>query len=503
MSSNILQHFYKTAQQWPHKTALIDKQGAYSFEELAKLVQQKAQYFNGQNIQAGDRVLVLVPMSRELYINVLALFHIGAVAVFVDQWADKKRILQSCELAQCKALIAGLKLRLLSYFFKATRNIPLKLNAYSTHDYPQTLALYDAAPEHPALITFTTGSTGVPKAPVRTHKILAAQFDALVPLLHAEDDEVIDMPMLPIVLLLNLGIGRTSVIADFNPRKPALFDSAHLLQQCIQHKVNSITASPFYLEQLAQYQKRSNSNFRFKYLFSGGGPIFPPLVALLNEYLCAESQIVFGSTEAEPIAHIYSKDLALNFASTQKGLCVGKIDKAAQVKILRITHKTIDATYFKENECGINEYGEICVSGAHVVEQYYNNEAAFLENKIIDEQGKLWHRTGDCGYLNEDSFLFLLGRSNQIIEKKDKFYFPFIIESELLQIEAISIGTLIIKNNELLLALQLKENTDEVSLKLALQARSVAYDKLILLPHIPRDPRHHTKIDYKALELLL
>ncbi|NJM17110.1 MAG: hypothetical protein HC896_18550 [Bacteroidales bacterium] len=74
-------------------------------------------------------------------------------------------------------------------------------------------------PHATALITFTTGSTGTPKAADRSHAFLKEQFNALLDEIKPSANDV-DMPVLPIVLFVNLGVGCTSVIADFNVAEP-------------------------------------------------------------------------------------------------------------------------------------------------------------------------------------------------------------------------------------------------------------------------------------------
>src|SRR5690606_6977711 len=76
-----------------------------------------------------------------------------------------------------------------------------------------------------ALITFTTGSTGRPKAAVRSHALLWAQHEALAEHLRLRPGDV-DMPTLPIFVLNNLALGLTSAIPDFDPRRPADIDPA-------------------------------------------------------------------------------------------------------------------------------------------------------------------------------------------------------------------------------------------------------------------------------------
>src|SRR5690606_4325072 len=95
-----------------------------------------------------------------------------------------------------------------------------------------------------ALVTFTTGSTGVPKAALRTHGFLYEQFKALEAEIDAKPADV-DMSVLPIILLINLAVGSTSVIADFNPAKPTRMQPRKIANQLRSHRVTRLVASPY------------------------------------------------------------------------------------------------------------------------------------------------------------------------------------------------------------------------------------------------------------------
>jgi acyl-CoA synthetase (AMP-forming)/AMP-acid ligase II len=86
------------------------------------------------------------------------------------------------------AVIAPRKFLWLAYLIKAFRRIPLKLAAAGTQrtTHPQYDPEWKAGADA-ALITLTTGTTGLPKAAIRTHAILNAQFNALAPLLQCHD----------------------------------------------------------------------------------------------------------------------------------------------------------------------------------------------------------------------------------------------------------------------------------------------------------------------------
>ena len=82
----------------------------------------------------------------------------------------------------------------------------------------------------PALITFTTGSTGTPKAALRSHVFLNEQFKALLHEIQPKPTDI-DMPILPIVLFVNLGVGCTSIIADYKQTKPNNLDPKKIINQ--------------------------------------------------------------------------------------------------------------------------------------------------------------------------------------------------------------------------------------------------------------------------------
>ncbi|HEY6162332.1 MAG TPA: AMP-binding protein, partial [Bacteroidia bacterium] len=165
---NITDLFFEAAAKYPGKPAIIYKEEAITFSVFAREVDATAAYFIKKGIMQGDRVMIFVPMSIDLYRIVLALFRIGATAVFLDEWVSKARMEECCKVAQCKAFIGGFKARTLALLSSELRKIPIKLGTKKTNGGPlsekRKVTFSDTA-----LITFTTGSTGIPKAAKRTH----------------------------------------------------------------------------------------------------------------------------------------------------------------------------------------------------------------------------------------------------------------------------------------------------------------------------------------------
>ncbi|WP_375562213.1 AMP-binding protein [Bernardetia sp. OM2101] len=537
---NICQYFLDSAQKFPNRIAIIHKSQSITFQELEQRVKETSLYFCKMGIKEGYRVLVFVPMSIDLYVNVLSLFYIGATAVFLDQFLDRKKLESCAKIANCQGFIGVWKSKLLFLLSKQIRNIPIRLEVRNGLDKLEKEIgknwrdiyfddRYSKNSSLTALITFTTGSTATPKAAKRTHNFLNEQFLALSEVL--ADNQIksnkgfkTELTTLPIVLLLNLGIGSTSVIADF--KKIEKMKPQKILSQIKKYKIDRMVGSPFFVRMLSEFienetrkNKVNKADFdSLKEIFVGGAPVFQDDAEYFDSIFSNSSiKIVYGSTEAEPISVVSTLDFKQKKQS--KGLFVGKPYHKTKVKIITITNEII----FCENEQKLdkitqpqNEIGEIIVSGLHVLEEYFfdendkqNKEEAkqiVLKNKIFID-GVCWHRTGDSGFLDDENNLFLTGRCNSLIYKnkegKELIYAPFYYERLLNQIDEIEIGTLILKNHKLTFIIELKTSYQKKNIQNAisqkLQNDFLDIEQIIFIKKIPKDKRHYSKIDYSKL----
>lgn len=500
MIENISTLFFRSAMEHPMQIAIQEKNASVSFSELNLLVQRTAMHFKRNGIGKGDRVLVFVPMSIDLYRIVLALYQVGATAVFLDEWVSKERMELCCRIAECKGFIAPFKIRMLSVLSKTLRQLPVHLSS-SAMSRETLKDVAQVEKEDIGLITFTTGSTGTPKAAIRTHEFLKAQFDALMPLLLNNQIET-DMPMLPIVLFLNLGIGRTSVIADYKAGKPELFNPMKVLEQIRQFKVEQLIGSPAYLLKLANANNPLVPSL--KRIISGGAPVFPEdAKALLQAFPSVDITIAYGSTEAEPISTIGAHELISLEENVSDGLCVGKPDEGIQLNIIRISDKSLfelSSEEFDSMNLSEGMVGEIVVTGPHVLNSYLNNPEAVRNNKIWVDRERIWHRTGDAGSLRNGK-LYLYGRCKQIIQWNNHTWYPFIIESRLRDLAKGKIGTLILLKNRPVMVIELVSKSEISEIRAGFMREGYPMEDIEFkrVDKIPRDPRHQSKMDYENL----
>ncbi len=505
-SFNIVDLLYESVRKHPGKTAIIYKDKQISFGEFDKQVSETASYFLNKGIVKGDRVMVFVPMSIDLYRTVLAIFRIGATAVFLDEWVGKKRMEECCKVAQCKAIIGNYKVTILSLISSELRKIPVKHGvSWSFSGTMQAMPV--TTNEDTALITFTTGSTGTPKAAKRTHGFLKAQFEALIQKIGVGEDEV-DMPVLPIVLLMNLATGATSVIADYKASKPNSLKPARIIEQLEKYHVTRIIASPYFIKQIAKYVIESNSHLPgVKNIFTGGAPVFPAEAEIYYKAFPAVNiEVVYGSTESEPISSINVQTLIKEKENIlSHGLNVGKIDKSAEVMIIKIIDDNINISANEDLirlQQPAGTIGEIIVAGKHVLREYFNNVEALKRNKIFVE-GKCWHRTGDSGYFDAYGTLFLTGRCNTLINNNGITIAPFIFENYFQTIDGVEMGTILMVNNKLTAIIELTADGKKEPVKQRINILPIEFGQIIFFKQLPRDPRHNSKIDYQKLISIL
>lgn len=508
--TNIAHLFFEAAEKYPDHIAIIHNKKAISYKDLENDVLRTAKYFKQKGIQKGDRVLIFVPMSINLYRIVLALFSIGAVAVFLDEWVSKQRMEICCRAAQCKGFIGITKAQIFRWFSKELRQIPIKLKIsgftkMGLNSLSKQNLILNCAFDNTALITFTTGSTGTPKAAKRTHGFLKAQFDALIEKIDPQSTDV-DMPVLPIVLLINLGAGATSVITDYKASKPHQFDPGKVVHEIKKHKVNRITSSPFFIKELSKYINARNLKLSgVKKIFTGGAPVFPFDAAIYQKaFPQTDIQIVYGSTEAEPISSISAAELAKDQQnSLEIGLLVGKPYHHAEVKIIAMTENNIQVDSENDLElCQQKEIGEIIVAGPHVLKEYFNNEEALKRNKIFI-QDKVYHRTGDSGFLDKSGILYLTGRCSTLFKQNEKYVCPFLLENYFQNLEGVETGTILLINNKTVVVLELNDPSKRTIIENVLNQMALKVDQIIFAPKIPRDPRHNSKIDYDKLRSVI
>ncbi|HEX8234847.1 MAG TPA: AMP-binding protein [Abditibacteriaceae bacterium] len=521
---NIVEVLRAQACHRPNEIAIRDTfQGHkrdWSFAQLEDASARTASLLRSKGLKAGDHTLVFVPMSAELYIALTAVFRLGLVATFLDPSAGRDHISDCCNRVMPQAFIGIARAHLLRLVSPALRRIP--------HHFCTDLPIPAANPlqramrlepdseitpcdaQTPALLTFTSGSTGGAKALVRTHGFLLQQHRVLEKnlKLQAGDSE---LSTLPIFVLANLASGVTSIIPDADLRRPGSIDAAKIIPQINLHSPTRAAASPAFFERVCDYcEKHKVTLPSLKAVYTGGAPVLPGLMhRLQNVAPQAEIVAVYGSTEAEPIAHLSLEEIALEdhvAMRNGKGLLAGVPVAEIQLHIMPDRWGTQSGPFTKEEFNGlsmpVNATGEIVVSGAHVVQGYLHGQHEEETKFHVDDT--VWHRTGDAGYLDERGRLWLVGRCAARLQDAGGIIYPFQVECAAQEFAFVRRAAFVSHRSKRVLVVEPVMTRAKINCTELKETLSWArIDRVVVVKSLPMDKRHNAKIEYSALAKLL
>lgn len=516
---NIVEILQQQARERATAPAIIDvargQDRITTFAELNTASARGAAFLLASGLKKGQTVLVFQPMSTELYIALLALLRLGITAMFLDPSAGREHIDRCCAILPPDALISSPRAQLLRLVSPALRRIPRHFVFgrfipgaipwdRADHHKPY-LPIAPIAAETPALITFTSGSTGQPKAAVRNHAFLLTQHRVLERAIHLTPGAT-DLTTLPVFVLANLASGVTSLLPDADLRRPGAIAPQPVLKQIKRFRPRTLVASPAFVERLCDGCQGSGETIDgFRHLFTGGAPVFPDhLERFAATFPGTEIVAVYGSTEAEPIAHIARQELSATDMTAMcagRGLLAGPPVAEIAVRIVRSTAGLplgdLSAGDFTALFCTNKEGGEIVVSGDHVLPGYLHGVGDEETKFRVD--GKIWHRTGDFGYFDEQGRLWLLGRASAIINDARGILHPFAVECAARSLPGVERAALLGRNGRRILFVQPRSGEAVVTARLLESLSWVQLDEVRILREIPLDKRHNAKVDYTRL----
>ncbi len=521
----------------PHINGDTDELGIeqISYQEFYRGIERLALGLRQTGIQEGDRVILFLPMGLPMYTAMFAIMWLGATSVFLDSWARRNQLGASALCVAPKAMISHRAAFELVAAVPEFKRLPLRIIAgdpgsvqHDAHleELMQTpvyapLPLTPVYPEYSALITFTTGSSDTPKGADRSHRFLSAQHYALnqqIPYFH--DD--IDIPVFPIFSLNNLASGITSFLPALDLAEPKDSDSSVLATQIRFGKVSCATLSVGMMNNLADYcQQHTLTLSGLRRVITGGAPVSKDNVRnFLNIAPNTEVHILYGSTEVEPIAHITDREM-LAIADDddpeliEEGVNVGKIAAGLEVKLIKPVKGPVvlDDQGWTPWLVDADGVGELIVSGDHVCERYFNNNQAFVNSKIRDKAGIIWHRTGDLVRFGANKYLYVVGRVHNMIQRDQQYLFPVKAEILLKRCSFVKRAAYLGLPDTILgektgIAVEFKpsaaQSHDQINEILRLfKKNNMPVDSMYQVEHLPMDPRHHSKVEYGCLRELI
>ena len=271
-----------------------------------------------------------------------------------------------------------------------------------------------------AVQQYTGGTTGIPKGALLTHANIAANMSQIdkwgCGLFYPPSKVVAVLPFFHIFAMtvcMNVPLCSGAQVVML-PR----FELKALLDIFARTKANVLPAVPTLLNAIARADNVTADQLASLEVAISGGAALPDEVrhafAKKSKALLAEG---YGLTEASPVVCC----AALRVAS--KPMSIGLPLPGTDIRFVDVDTKRV---------VGIGENGELQVKGKQVMAGYYNNPEATAE---VFEDG--WLRTGDVGHVDEDGYVFLVDRINDLIICSGFNVYPRTIEEALVTHEAV------------------------------------------------------------------
>ena len=517
---NLVEFLDQSALQMPDAAAIIDHPTVApritSFANLRTRSAQIATLFARAGVHAGDGIVILVPMSAELYAVIAAALRVGAVPVFIaPEQAD-------AQLARCRGAIPlrafvgtpmACLFRLLHPPLREIRAVfvtqgwmPGTTSIGAAGGLPPLARRVTGLADAPAMLTFTAGSTGVGKGVMRSHRLLQATQEILLRKLVLRPGSV-NAATMPALVMANLAQGVTSLIPPGDWRSPAKVDPTRLAGAITRWHAESLLASPSVVERLSAHCLASGRRLEsLGAVFMGGAPVFLPVMERASRIAPhAGVTALYGSTEAEPIALIRLDEIsAADRAAVAHGagLPAGQPIEEIRLAILEDLWGRplgrLSGEAYRSMLKPAGEAGEIVVCGPHVSPAYLGG-LGDAENKF-HLGSEVWHRTGDAGRLDEQGRLWLTGRCAARVGEAPVAVYPLMVEAALAGHPFIARAAFVGHRGRRLLVVTLTPGADKAHLEpLARLLPWAGIEQIVCLPAIPLDRRHNAKTDYPRL----
>ncbi len=424
----------QTADKYPDKPGLVypRRDQHWTYAEFDEKATRLANAFQDLGVEKGDRVATVLFNGSEQILTVFACAKIGAVFTplnfrlpageieFILNDAEAEVVVFDADTAPAVA-DAHADLETVSEFVSVDDRPPI--DAHQFYD------LLDAASaEDPGIVVreddvyafmYTSGTTGQPKGVVHEHRDIVEHNLICVAEGGIQRDDV-GLSALPLyhcaelqaALFPRIQVGATNVVLNE-------FDPVAVLQAIEEYEVSVFFGAPTAWNGLAQAAPEVDADTSSLRLgLYGAAPMPAEVFDACRDAFCEDYLQAYGMTEIGPCGTFQHPDEQL---SKQ-----GSAGLAALNHEIRIVEPGESPGATVEQ----GEIGEILFAGPCTMREYWNRPEA-TENSLREADGAEWYYSGDLGYRDEDGYLFVVDRKDDMIISGGENIYPTEVEDVL------------------------------------------------------------------------
>ncbi|MFC1432301.1 long-chain fatty acid--CoA ligase [Streptacidiphilus sp. N1-3] len=425
----------ENARRRPHALALVEGDRRYTFGELWQQSLAQAAALVELGVRPGDRVALMAPNVAEFPRAYYAILAAGGVVVPVHLLLTAEEVSYVLRDSGASVLVSHAATAAVAAGAAELANVPLvtvgpavpvpgalgRLEELAERVPPLT-HFTARQPEDPAVVFYTSGTTGQPKGAILSH--LSLVMNATVNAFDANHVQQTDVALGALPLFHTFGqtvsmnsTWRAGAALVLLPR----FDAAAALELMVREGVNTFHGVPTMYIALLEASRTAAALPSLRLCISGGASLPVPVLEKFDAVFGTNIWEGYGLSETSPTASVNQPDFG-----TRAGT-VGHPVWGVDVEIARAEVED------RIELLPAGELGEIVVRGHNVFLGYLGRPEATAE-ALVDN----WFRTGDLGTKDEAGFITIVDRKKDIVIRGGYNVYPREVEEALLRHPAVA-----------------------------------------------------------------
>ncbi len=429
MSMHLSTLLSQRAAHTPDREALVSAEGVWSFAQFEQRTVRLAAYFEQHGIVAGDRIAICAKNSEFLCCALFAAAHLNATLVVMNWRLNASELDHVLRDSQPVALLSEAAFsEVLAPLVTAHPTWLLigsgagalgeSYGQIQAGSAPVSFRPRPAELQIPAVIMYTSGTTGRPKGAMLPHSGLISTAQCSIATLNwsRSDRFLLVAPLFHIGGLSPLVTGflkgsAAVLLPDFNPE--TIWDII------ARERITSLMCVPVMLQAMLNVaQTREVDSSSLLWVLCGAAFVPPALIeAGLAQGIAVQQ--VYGITEFCGAVAFWTPDMGLEHANSHGQVLIG----AELIIVDPISLQTLPT----------GQEGEIWCRGPMVFSGYWANSEA---TAAVLHDG--WYRTGDVGRLDAQGFVFVVDRLKDMIISGGENIYPAEIEAVLVQLPGVA-----------------------------------------------------------------